>query len=206
MDEPKSLGDSSVLAERRTQIDEPHVAPLNAWVRSLRERLGPDAIVPWFDPADGGTNATILWLLEAPGPKATTERGGSGFVSCNNTDQTAENTWRTREEAGVPRSRVVHWNVIPAYIGTDTKIRAADPTDIAAAGPLLAELLDLLPSVRAVILGGLAAQRTWAGHAPRARQLAVVNCPHTGPTNINTRPENREKVVDAWRQALVAAS
>lgn len=201
MDEPKSLKDPALLAERIARIDEAHVAPLNAWVRELRSRLGPDAIVPWFDPADGGVDATILWLLEAPGPKATTERGGSGIISCNNNDGTAENTWRTREEAGVPRSSVVHWNVIPAYIGTDTKIRAANPNDIAAAGPLLAELLDLLPKLRVVILGGLAAEKTWDAYSADGRSLSVMRCPHPSPTNINTRPGNREKVVAAWQQA-----
>ena len=204
MDQPKSFKNPSVLAERNAQIDLPHVAPLNVWVRDLRARLGADAIVPWFDPADGGVDATILWLLEAPGPKATTQRGGSGFISCNNNDQTAENTWRTRDEAGVSRASIVHWNAIPAYIGSDAKIRAADPTDIAAAGPLLAELLDLLPALQVVILGGGAAQETWDAHAPAGHGLTVIRCPHPSPTNINTRPGNREKVVAAWGQALKA--
>ena len=80
------------------------------------DRLGPNAIVPWFDPEDGGCEASILWLLEAPGPKATRERG-QRIISCNNNDGTAQNTWETREEAGVSRKLVVHWNVIPYYIG-----------------------------------------------------------------------------------------
>lgn len=206
MDEPKSFKDPELLAVRTGEIDQPHVAPLNAWVRDLQDRLGPEAIVPWFDPADGGVGASILWLLEAPGPRATTQRGGSGIISCNNNDQTAENTWRTREEAGVPRTSVVHWNAIPAYIGTDTKIRAADPNDIAAAGPLLVELLDLLPELRVVILGGGAAQRAWDAHAPGRPDLTVVRCPHPSPTNINTRPGNRELVADAWSRALTASS
>lgn len=108
MDQPKSFRDPAVLVERTSRLNEPHVAPLNAWVRDLSERLGPEAIVPFIDPGDGGVTARILWLLKAPGPKATTQRGGSGMISCNNNDQTAENTWRTREEAGVSRSLVVH--------------------------------------------------------------------------------------------------
>lgn len=206
MDQPKSFRDSAVLVERTSRLNEPHVAPLNAWVRDLSERLGPEAIVPFFDPGDGGVTARILWLLEAPGPKATTQRGGSGMISCNNNDQTAENTWRTREEAGVSRSLVVHWNVIPAYLGSDTKIRAADASDIAAAGPLLEELLGLLPELQVVILGGGAAQRTWDAHAPHGRSLTVIKCPHPSPTNINTRPGNREKVVEAWQAALSAVT
>lgn len=205
MDEPKSLRDPSVLAERTAQIEMPHVAPLNAWVRDLREQLGPEAIVPWFDPADGGVDASILWLLEAPGPKSTTERGGSGFISCDNNDPTADVTWRTRVEAGVSRTAVVHWNVIPAYLGSDTKIRAANSADVAASGPLLADLLGLLPSLQSVILGGLAAQKLWAGHAPVGHDLVVIECPHPGPRNMNSRPEYRRLIVDAWAKAAAAS-
>jgi hypothetical protein len=203
-DAPRILRDRSVLERRLSQIDEPHVAPLNDWVRRLRERLGPAAIVPWFDPADGGTAATILWLLEAPGPKATRERGGSGIVSCNNNDGTAENTFLTRTEAGVDRRLVVHWNVIPAYLGTDSKIRAWDPTDVAAAAPLLAELLGLLPELRYVILGGRAAQAAWAAHAPEGIHLQVIEGPHPSPVNLNPRPAERPLVVAAWRSAATA--
>lgn len=164
MDHPRLLRDAEVVHSRHAQVDEDHVAPLNAWVRSVRSRLGDEAIVPLFDPWDGGIDGRVLWLLEAPGPRATVERGGSGFVSCNNVDATAENTWRTREEAGVPRAAVVHWNAIPFYLGSDVRIRPPGDADVATAGPLITELLALLPAVRAVILGGRAAQRAWDAH------------------------------------------
>lgn len=167
--QPKALKVNWVLTERRSKLDEPHVAPLNRWVRSLRSRLGPSSIVPWFDPADGGIDARILWLLEAPGPRSTEQRG-SGIISCDNNDGAAENTWRTRTEAGVDRRDVVHWNVIPYYIGNETKIRAWRPGDVANAGPLLAELMALLPRVRAVILGGKAAQKGMEGSPPGGRR------------------------------------
>ena len=63
------------MRKREEEIDQPHIAPLNAWMRDLRKRLGFNAIVPWFDPWDGGVASRVLWLLEAPGPKATRERG-----------------------------------------------------------------------------------------------------------------------------------
>jgi hypothetical protein len=156
--------------------------------------------VPWFDPADGGVNARILWLLEAPGRRAT-ERHGSGIISCDNNDGAAENTWRTRTEAGVSRLEVVHWNVIPYYIGSDTKIRAWRPDDVAYAGPLLAELMQLLPRVRAVILGGKAAQAGWLDHRPAGIHVREIRCPHPSVTNVNTRPEVWPAVVAAWHSA-----
>lgn len=139
--------------------------------------------MPWFDPADGGVDARILWLLEAPGPRST-EQCGSGIISCDNNDGAAENTWRTRREAGVDRRHVVHWNVIPYYIGDETKVRAWLQGDVAHAGPLLKELVDLLPHLRAVILGGKAAQEGWRGHRPQGTTLRDFACPHPSVTNV----------------------
>ena len=108
IDRSRLFRDPNEVTRREKDIFSTKVAPLNNWVRDLRNRLGPNAIIPWFDPWDGGSKAKILWLLEAPGPKATRERGGSGFISCNNNDGTAQNTWETREAAGVSRSLVIH--------------------------------------------------------------------------------------------------
>ncbi len=204
-DEPRASRTATVLAERLTHLDDPIVASLNHWVRQLRTRLGSDAIVPWFDPADGGSEARVLWLLEAPGPKATTKRGGSGIISCDNNDGAAENTWRTRTEAGVGRHHVVHWNVIPYYLGTSTKIRAWTPGDVANAGPMLAELVSLLPELRSVILGGGAAQSGWRDHKPPGTSTREFPCPHPSVTNVNTRPWVWPMIVEAWRDAAAWA-
>lgn len=202
IDKPRLFLDPNEITRREAEIFSRNTAPLNNWVRELQIRLGPEAIIPWFDPRDGGCNAKIGWLLEAPGPKATRERGGSGFVSCNNNDRTAQNAWETRQEAGVSRKLVVHWNVIPYYLGSKTKIRAYNSTDIAACGPLLVELLSLLPQLRVVILGGKAAQKVWHKFAPGNTTLHIIECPLPSPTNLYTRPENRGLVVEAWKNAL----
>lgn len=205
-EQPRSLKDPVVLRERLNSISQPHVAPLNEWVFNLRARLGGDAIVPWFDPADGGVDATILWLLEAPGPKSTRERGGSGIISCDNNDATAANAWQARTDADVDRKLVAHWNVIPYYLGSKEKIRKWAPGDIEDAGPLLVELLDLLPNIRCVILGGEAAQTCWASFRPDSFGGAVIECPHPSPTNWNTRPATAKAVVEAWRTAARLAT
>jgi len=162
--------------------------------------------VPWFDPADGGSTAEILWLLEAPSRRATAAHGGSGFISCDNNDETARNTFATRVEAGVDRALVLHWNAVPFYIGSAKKIRRWTPEDVTLAGPLLEELAALLPNIKAVIPAGGAAQDAWGRFKPR--QWAGVhvcrNVPHPSPTNLNSRPGNRELVVAAWREALAA--
>ena len=76
----------------------PHVAPLTEYVRELREEDFGD--VPYFDPMDGGTKAAFLFLLEKPGPMASS----SGFISRNNNDPTAMITYNFMKEAGIDRA------------------------------------------------------------------------------------------------------
>jgi hypothetical protein len=50
---PRAPADAAFLAAKRARIDEPHVAPLNALVRNLRElstNVDTRRAVPWFDP------------------------------------------------------------------------------------------------------------------------------------------------------------
>src|SRR3954466_14017030 len=70
--------------ERLRRLEEPHVAPLTALVRSLQER---GLSVPSIDPNDGGIDARVLFLLESRGPKAV----GSTFISRDTTDPSARN-------------------------------------------------------------------------------------------------------------------
>lgn len=120
-DAPRTLGNPTVIAERMASLEMPHIAPLSALVHQVREDFGPEATVPFFDPADGGIHVEVLFLLEAPGPKAT------NFISRNNPDQTAENFFWLNREAELDRKRTVMWNVVPMYIGNEekTRIRAA---------------------------------------------------------------------------------
>ena len=70
MDRPKLVRDKDQLELRLSQVDDAHIAPLSQFVRRLRERMGPDAAIPYLDPWDGGVEAEVLFLLEAPGSKA----------------------------------------------------------------------------------------------------------------------------------------
>ena len=123
IDRPKLLADAAARLSRSEQLGQPHVAPLTAFVAELRAERGISANIPDFDPWDGGTEAELLFLLEAPGARAV----ASGFVSRNNPDETAKNFFELNREAGIPRRRTVIWNVVPWYIGTGTKIRPAKP-------------------------------------------------------------------------------
>lgn len=190
-DIPKLLGDPDALAERLSQIEEPHVAPLAAFVRALRERMGPSASIPHFDPWDGGIDAKVLFLLEAPGPKAR----NSGFVSCNNPDETAKNFFEFLRDAGIDRKQVAVWNIVPWYIGSGQKIRPASSADIERGIESLHELFGLLTKLRCVVLMGNKAQAA-EGHIRRINPaLMIQRCPHPSPMFVNRHRENRQRLL-----------
>jgi len=199
-DAPKLLSDPAARAARVAQLREDHIAPLTDFVQALRDRVGTTAAVPFFDPWDAGVKAEILFLLEAPGAKAV----ASGFVSRNNPDETAKNFFELNEDAAIPRSRTIIWNIVPWYIGNGERIRPADSSDIAAGSKPLLELLSLLPNLRSVVLVGRKAERA----APRILEalpsIQLFRAPHPSPLFVNNRPGNRERILTVLRQ--VAAS
>jgi uracil-DNA glycosylase len=197
-DVPRSNKEQAELARKRALRGALHMAPLAAYVDGLRVKYTDDR-VPDFDPTEAGVRARILILAEAPGPRATVERGGSGFVSPDNDDGSAEAMWRLFAELGLDRAtEVVTWNVVPSYLGDDTAIRAAKTSDIVAARPSIEELVELLPNLRVVLLLGKSAQRGWA-HLGLA--LPTVAAPHPSPQNLNTRPEARDQLRDAIQRS-----
>jgi hypothetical protein len=112
-DAPRSMCDAGVRERRTAILHLPHVAELTAYAAKLRECGSGE--VPDFDPLDGGTDARVLFLFEKPGPMTAAggKRIGSGFISRNNDDATAEATIRFMLQAGIPRRLTVIWNVIP---------------------------------------------------------------------------------------------
>lgn len=194
-DTPKSLGDPVVRTARRSQLNDARVVPLTRYVEQLRARVGSTAAIPDFDPWDGGVNAEVLFLLEAPGAKAVE----AGFISRNNPDETAKNFFLLNQEAGIARERTVLWNIVPWYIGNGTRIRPANRTDIAQGIGPLAELLPLLPVLRAVVLVGQKAGAARRAIAELRPQVRVFDTPHPSPLFINNKPENRGRLLVALK-------
>ena len=189
MDAPKLLADQGACQDRRAALAQPHVAPLASFVDRLR-RQQRGSRVPDFDPWDGGVQAECLFLLEAPGPKSV----ASGFVSRNNPDETAKNFFELNHEAGLSRSRTITWNVVPWYVGDESRIRPVTAADIDASAPYLAELLRLLPRLRAVVLLGRKAQRIRRVLEAMPKRLELFDCPHPSPLSVNGRPERRREI------------
>lgn len=159
-----------------------HIAPLASYVAELRSRgLGR---IPDFDPLDGGINASILFLFEKPGPRALQ------FISRNNNDPTAENTFRFMKEVGIERSLTATWNVIPGWNNT-TRIK---PDEIAKASNLLDELLDLFPHLKVIVTVGRRAEEALSKmNVSKVSKVPIISSIH--PSNRN---RNNPKTKDRW--------
>lgn len=192
-DTPKSLRHAHVREERCQMLSQPLARPLADLVQQFREELGEGYAMPDLDPMDGGIGAEILFLLEAPGPKAVQ----SGFISRNNPDETAANFFRLNVNAGIDRKRTAIWNIVPWYIGDGQRIRAADSSDIEAGMPYLKRLLALLPELKTIVFVGRKAERAdgmFRQIAPHLQRLAM---PHPSPMVINRHPDNWHRLLTA---------
>ena len=152
-DTPRSLRDPVVRNRRIAMLEQLHIASLTAYTSRLREVNSGE--VPYFDPLDGGVSARVLFLLEKPGPKTSVQgkREGSGFVSRNNDDATAEAIFHFMQKANLPRKSVVLWNVIPWWNG---KVKVTGD-ELKTALPHTMELISLLSELRAIVTVGLKA-------------------------------------------------
>ena len=124
----------------------------------------------------------------------------SGFVSRNNPDETAKNFFQLNQQSGISRKRTITWNIVPWYIGSGSRIRAANSDDIEAGIRPLNSLLDLLPSLRAIVLIGQKAQRGSIHIARLRRNVRLFKSPHPSPLFINKSPLNREKILIVLRE------
>lgn len=200
MDQPKLLGKIEAREARLLQLHAPHIAPLTNFVNELRSEAGPDAAIPYFDPWDGGVEAEILFLLEAPGPKAV----NSSFISRNNPDETAKNFFELSNSAGFLRKKTIIWNVVPWYIGTGQRIRAATPTDLQSGLMPLPRLLRLLPQLKAVILVGRKAEKAATSIAYENPNIKLFRCPHPSPMFVNRAAGNKDKILEVFCMAAKA--
>lgn len=195
---PKAHRDPAVIRAKLAQLEADHMAKLSALARKIAATRNAD--VPWFDPASGGIRSRVLCLVESPGPKSATS-GGSGIISIDNDDQTAANYFRAMQEAGLARNVAMNWNVVPWYLNA---VRRPTQAEIRAALPWLTELLTLLADLRAVVLLGTAARKSWtlveAQRQVNLTGIRVLSAPHPSPQAINpNRAERWPQLVGAVR-------
>ena len=180
----------------------PAMRPIARFASRLRAETGRP--VPDADPLDGGTEATLLLLLERPAAAVV------GFVSRDNPTPTARNIRRFTEAAGLPRTATLIWNAVPWMDGAPDagpgrpRNRAPRPDEIHAGLLWLPPLLDLLPRLQVVVLAGRVA-RLAAGTLQAAQpELLVLTMPHPSPTIVCTSPRVGERILDTLAAAAAA--
>lgn len=194
---PRTLGNPEECKRRQGLLDLPHVRPLTDFTRELQAEK-PATFVPCFDPLDGGTAARVLFLFEKPGPKTSPDEGGSGFISRDNNDPTAEATFRFMRDAGVPRYEAVLWNVIPWWNGT---LKVTN-MELNAGIERVAQLIRLLPRLDSVVFVGRNAAKAKAKVADQAGDLRLVESPHPSPIVKATAPEKWNSIPGQWAQVM----
>lgn len=199
MDAPKTLASETERAGRIAMLSPPHISDLAYFVQRIRDAKGSSYQIPDFDPLDGGSNAQVLFLLEAPGPKAVI----SGFASRNNPDETAKNFFLLNEEASVDRRLTITWNAVPWYIGSGTKIRPARRDDVREADIWLKELLAALHELRFVIFVGQKSLHARGVVQDSRPTVQIMTMPHPSPMFINRDPRNRARVLAVLQELSV---
>jgi hypothetical protein len=151
-----------------------HVAPINHMVDELR--TGGDWL-PYVAPTYGGVNARMLAILRDPGPK-TRDEGGSGMLSVDNDDPTAQRYLSFLTSAGIPLGELLAWNAYPWYI--NDKPTAGQLT---RALPVLHRLIAMCPQLQVVMVHGGDAHKAWRMFSqsyPQTTQgLHVIETYHT---------------------------
>ena len=185
-----------ILAAKLARLDEPHIAPLTALARRIQAI---HSGVPFFDPNNGGADASVLFLLEAPGPKAM------DFVSQENNDQTAANMHRLMDASGLKPCDVVLWNVVPFYIGAAdrSKLRAARQGDLDAGRPWLVELFRLLSQLKVVVLLGRKAHSARDLVKALRPDVCLMEGWHPSPLAMNREPGRWQQLLDVLHAAEI---
>ena len=181
---------------RRTGLEAPHMRRLVALIDGIRAESGRP--VPDPDPADGGTEARLLLLLETPGPAV----GSTGMVSRDNPAPTARNLSRFLDSAGIARIDTLIWNAVPFVIhAPGARNRAPRPAEIREGLRWLPSLLDLLPQLTVAVLAGRVAGQAFATLSAARPKLPVVEMPHPSPTIVCTSPAIPARIASALAEA-----
>ncbi|MBU4420976.1 MAG: uracil-DNA glycosylase [Proteobacteria bacterium] len=157
---------------------------LQSFVSRMRLELGLEKQIPDFDNRYGNSNAKILFLLEAPGKMAVK----SGLITLENNDQTARNFKGQIEKSGVRTSDLLLWNIVPWYLGNGVRIDPAGVSDVKIAFKYLDELLNILTSLKFIVLVGAAARLAHV-HLSYTTEVPVLSCHHPSPKVVNKYPE-----------------
>jgi len=147
-----------------------------------------------------------LFLFEAPGPKAvdTDSHKGSGFISRDNDDQTAENFYYLNKKAGLDRQQTVLWNIVPWYISKNPG-KKIPKKEIDKGTEYLEQLLCLpeLHHLQIIVLAGNAAKRVEGFLRGKFDSIDIVMMPHPSPQFVNRESDKNKKWILAVLKQVV---
>jgi len=186
--QPFALKNPLEVARRAELLEHSHMLRLKNFVESLRLERGPAHFIPHFDPLDGGVNARVLFLLEAPGPRALE----TGFVSRDNASPTGRTLSELLEGVGIARADTALWNTVPWFMaGQNGRFRAPRPQDIAQARVATERLPKLFVNLEHIVLVGSHAQKNRPWLEVLGRYM-LWQMGHPSPVNFAPRPQARE--------------
>ena len=171
---------------------------LDDFIKHLRKKHHPE-FVPDFDPNDGGENARMLFLFEKPGPMTDSKNGGSGFISQDNNDKTAEATKKFLRKAGICRKDIVLWNCISAWNGT----REITPKEKKEVKTEILQLLKILKKVSSIVFVGNEAKRHYK-HLDKhldSHGYEVTFSNHPSPLVFAAHKKKWSKIPKIWALA-----
>jgi hypothetical protein len=183
-----------------------NVGPINRLVDDLQAE-NDRGWMPYVAPMYGGVHARLLSLLRDPGPKTVVGKG-SGFLSMENDDPSAEAIHKYFSDAGIAASEVVPWNAYPWYINRNPLRK-----ELEAGLDPLKRLIDLLPRLKVVMLHSGAARNAWKllmrrfPDHPKLQRLCVIGTHHTSRQAFwHSDPLVREGRRENLRQAFASAA
>ena len=165
----------------------------------IRHDLRLNDEVPDFDPENGNEQAKFLFLLEAPGPKALE----TGLISFNNPDPSARNFKKQLAEVGIRKEDIAIWNVVPWYLGNESKstIRPAKLTDIEVALKYLKLIIASMQNLRCIILVGGAARKSHIALSSFT-EARIFSCHHPSAKVINTNPNAERENIAVFKNMM----
>lgn len=184
----RRMQDPEYRSEQRALVYLEHIAPINQLIDTLRGER--DEWMPYVAPTYGGVSARVLAVFRDPGPRTRGDTG-SGFLSLENDDPSAERHLEFVSGARISPSDLMVWNTYPWYINrkpvTAEIDRGLDP---------LHRLIELLPELQVVIAHGVVAQAAWKRFERKypqvAKQFEVIGTYHTSKQALWT-PDQDER-------------
>lgn len=196
----------SVREEAMRSRYDSHIEKINRFVDDLREEG--QRGMPYVDARYGGVDAEVLFLFQDPGPGTDADESGSGFLSPQNDDPSAELFLRCLGEADLTVERVITWNAYPWMMKTEQGLTVKF---LEEGGEVLVRLFPRLPRLRVVMLMGRQAQKCWQRLDIRrpeiTREYHVLESYHTSRRGITNggqfgKDEGVAKVCCAMQEAL----